>query len=300
VLLDRLLAHLDVVVEPYAVCSLRGRGRLQMPGTPRAQLHFVLAGRGELLSGSSREPVGSYALVLVPPGIDHTFGPGDEGEDEGSSSESAPSGVLGVVQKTAGSGEERLRLACGAADIRYGGAQLFARLREPLVEDFGDQDGMRRIFEALLAEQERALPGAAMMMRALMLECLVGLFRRLHTAEDGRLGWLTALHDPALSRAVDAMLAEPGAPHSLDRLAERAAMSRTTFSERFGAAFGRPPMAFLRDLRLREAAKLLQTTDLPVKAIAAKVGFASRSHFSRAFKAQFERDPGQFRAEAEP
>ena len=72
-------------------------------------------------------------------------------------------------------------------------------------------------------------------------------------------------------------------------------MSRTVFSERFRDAFGTSPMAFVRQARLQEAAKLLRSTDLPVKAIAARVGFASRSHFSRAFRQRFKRDPAEYR-----
>ena len=75
-------------------------------------------------------------------------------------------------------------------------------------------------------------------------------------------------------------------------------MSRAAFAERFRATFERPPMAFLRDVRLRRAARLLAETDLPVKAVAGRVGFASRSHFSRAFKASFGADPAAYRAAA--
>ncbi len=75
-------------------------------------------------------------------------------------------------------------------------------------------------------------------------------------------------------------------------------MSRAAFAERFRATFERSPMAFLRDLRLRRAARLLAETDLPVKTVAGRVGFASRSHFSRAFKASFGADPAAYRATA--
>ena len=42
---------------------------------------------------------------------------------------------------------------------------------------------------------------------------------------------------------------------------------------------------------------MLNDTDLPVKTIAARVGFASRSHFSRAFKNFSGIDPAHFRAD---
>jgi transcriptional regulator GlxA family with amidase domain len=92
------------------------------------------------------------------------------------------------------------------------------------------------------------------------------------------------------------MMDRPSAPFTLEGLAEIAGMSRAAFAERFKQAFERTPMEFLRDVRLRLAARLLTTSDLPVKTVAGRVGFASRSHFSRAFKAYAGRDPAAYRA----
>jgi len=44
-------------------------------------------------------------------------------------------------------------------------------------------------------------------------------------------------------------------------------------------------------------AELLRSTKLPVKLIAASIGFASRSHFSRAFASAYGADPSRFRSE---
>ena len=49
-------------------------------------------------------------------------------------------------------------------------------------------------------------------------------------------------------------------------------------------------------MRLRRAARLLETTDLPVGVVAERVGYASRSYFSRAFKELYGAYPAGFRA----
>jgi hypothetical protein len=54
-------------------------------------------------------------------------------------------------------------------------------------------------------------------------------------------------------------------------------------------------MDFVQAVRLRTAARLLQTSELPVKAVAAAVGYSSRSHFSRAFSGHFGVDPSAYR-----
>ncbi len=53
-------------------------------------------------------------------------------------------------------------------------------------------------------------------------------------------------------------------------------------------------------MRLRRAERLLAETKLPVKSVAARVGYASRSHFSRAFKAAFGIDPAAYRTAGSP
>jgi AraC-like DNA-binding protein len=55
-------------------------------------------------------------------------------------------------------------------------------------------------------------------------------------------------------------------------------------------------MEFVREVRIREGGKLLLTTDLSVDGIADRVGFASRSHFSRAFRDYFSQTPTEFRS----
>jgi len=55
--------------------------------------------------------------------------------------------------------------------------------------------------------------------------------------------------------------------------------------------FGQSASVFIQRVRLRQAAHLLGTTDLPIKIIANSVGYASRSHFSRAFRNFYSVDP---------
>ena len=63
----------------------------------------------------------------------------------------------------------------------------------------------------------------------------------------------------------------------------------------FTTATGTAPQRYLQQVRLEEAAALLGSTALPIKAVAAAVGFLSRSHFSRAFAEAFGIDPSAYR-----
>ncbi len=118
---------------------------------------------------------------------------------------------------------------------------------------------------------------------------------RRELARDVNSQLFVALRDPRLARAVAGVLLRPAAPYTVASLAAMAGMSRTSFAERFQAAYGETPLDFVQRVRLRHGATLLRTTALPVKVVAAAVGYASRSHFSRAFHAAYGIDPRGYR-----
>lgn len=86
-------------------------------------------------------------------------------------------------------------------------------------------------------------------------------------------------------------------PHSLDSLAQRALMSRRTFTRRFKQATGTTVGAWLLGARLARAQQLLETTGDSVDSIAETAGFGSavslRQHFAQAFKTS----PSSYRRE---
>jgi transcriptional regulator GlxA family with amidase domain len=77
-------------------------------------------------------------------------------------------------------------------------------------------------------------------------------------------------------------------PHSLDELAQRALMSRRTFTRHFREATGTTVGRWLQNQRLALAQRLLETTQHPIERVASEAGFGSavslRQHFAAAFK----------------
>lgn len=137
---------------------------------------------------------------------------------------------------------------------------------------------------------------SGMIAAALMSQCLVHVLRRLGEDENSPMPWLHALSDPRLGRAVETILDDPAAEHTVESLADTASMSRSAFAERFTNTIGATPMGLVNQMRMGRAEQLLQQDDSrSVDEIAERVGFASRSHFSRAFKKHSGMSPAEFR-----
>ena len=97
-------------------------------------------------------------------------------------------------------------------------------------------------------------------------------------------GWLRLLTDERLRPALRLMHAEPGKPWGLAELARVAAMSRTSFAERFRTVAGEPSLTSLSRWRILLAQRALRDSDIRVGALAVELGYASESAFSTAFK----------------
>ena len=91
-----------------------------------------------------------------------------------------------------------------------------------------------------------------------------------------------------LADAIGWLRAHLDQPMTADDLAARAAMSPRTFARRFMASTGTTPFQWIVRERVRLAQRLLETTSLPIEAVAHKSGFGTadnlRKHFSRALR----------------
>ena len=101
------------------------------------------------------------------------------------------------------------------------------------------------------------------------------------------IGWLGALCDPRIGRALRAVHDDVAAPWTVAQLASVAGMSRAAFSAGFTRRVGQPPLAYLRAWRLTLARSALMRGETNVASIAGSVGYTSQSAFGHAFRRAF-------------
>ena len=84
-------------------------------------------------------------------------------------------------------------------------------------------------------------------------------------------------------------------PLSVNDLAAHLGVSPRTLARRFAEQLGTSPGAWLLSRRVAAARTLLEETDLPVEAVATRVGLASPVNLRRRFRAQVGTTPGAYR-----
>lgn len=110
-------------------------------------------------------------------------------------------------------------------------------------------------------------------------------------------GWLQALRDPRLGKALVAMHHEPGKNWTVATLAAEMGSSRSVFAERFLAVTGMTPLRYLTDLRMQLAIQWIGRDREAIETVAWRLGYGSLAAFSRAFKRTVGKTPGALRAE---
>jgi AraC-like DNA-binding protein len=117
----------------------------------------------------------------------------------------------------------------------------------------------------------------------------------LDTATEAQTGWLAALRDTQVGRALAAIHKTPEEDWTLERLARLAGMSRSGFAARFSDMVGQPAMRYLTEWRLQKARLAIAKGNEPIAQIARKAGYLSEAAFGRAFKQTFGASPGSVR-----
>ncbi len=295
---EHVFDQLELATDPFAICELRGKCDLNMGQDASASLHYILTGEGALmLPGSTAIQVAPGSLVLIPALQRHAL------RSYGKSNDAylqcnPPELKLKYLLKEAQHDDRQGQVTALCSHIKVGlrGAfDVIDLIRDPIVEQIGATSPMYPTLRQLLSELSRPKLGSRAMIRSLLTQCVIDMLRNRLIQDDSGLRWMAALRDPTVWEALQAMLDDPGAAHTVESLADRVSMSRSAFAERFSEAYGSGPIELLRDLRMRQAAALLRDSELPVKRVAQMAGFNSRTAFSRVFEQRTGQSPTEYR-----
>jgi AraC-like DNA-binding protein len=257
-----------------------------------------------LLPDEDPLPLAVGDVVFCPHGRGHTLAdsPSTEPVTPACDPNDPAFGRRYVSDTVGGSGLPSTITLCGAYQLDPARAHPFLHALLPELIHFpahlGRHPELRATVDLLAAELERPRLGTDAIVPALLDTLLLHILRawlELQPSLGRTTGWAAALNDPATSAALQAMHNDPGRAWTVATLAAEARLSRAPFARRFAALLGQPPMTYLTWWRMTTAARLLQESDAPLSAVAARVGYQSEFAFAKTFKRQYGTAPGRYR-----
>jgi AraC-like DNA-binding protein len=287
--LSQVLRDLRLSGVSYARCELTRPWGINFPAQKEARFHFVAAGECWLgMPGESWLKLGTGDVALLPHGLAHELAHREHGKTRALSTLVQESVGDRTYRVQAGGGGASTVLACCSVSF---GEPAFHPLLELMPSKLlvrGERDPdetllvlLRSMGEEVLAERV----GGATIMTRLADVVITRVVRAWVEAQDqDTSGWLAAIRDPKIGRALAAIHQRPGHPWSVESLADVAHSSRSLFSERFMSVVGVSPARYLTRWRMHLASSWLRDGRVTVAEAAARLGYESEASFSRAFK----------------
>jgi AraC-like DNA-binding protein len=263
--------------------------------------HFVTAGRCWLeVAGAEHRLLQPGDLALVPHGQGHRLAhePG-----------AAAASLFDLPREQVSERYEILRLGgagaatslvCGAVRFDHPAAHhLVTLLPRTICVEASTSPHMEWIQSTLrfMDAEARALrPGGETVLTRLADILVIQAIRSwIDSDAAARTGWLGALQDRQIGRAIALVHRDPARAWTVESLAAEVAMSRSAFAARFTALVGEPAMHYVGRWRMHVALTWLREDGARLADVASRLGYRSEAAFSRAFKRFMGVSPGAAR-----
>jgi AraC-like DNA-binding protein len=263
--------------------------------------HVVTAGECRLeVAGAEACSLRAGSLALVPHGRGHVL----------SSAPGVPAAKLfDLPRELASERYENLRhggggapttMICAAVRFDDPSAHHLVRLLPRLIAvDTWNSPEMEWIQSTLrfLTSEARELRAGGETVITRLADILVIQAIRAWIASDPRAqtGWLGALRDKQVGRAIALIHRDPARDWTVASLASAVGMSRSAFAARFTQLVGEPAMRYVARWKMHAALTWLKESDISLGELASRLGYESEAAFSRAFKRFMGMSPGAAR-----
>lgn len=301
--LGAALHHLRMTGVLYCHAELSAPWGFSVPAMPdHLWFHMVTSGTARLVAGTRATVLQRGDLVLVNHAAGHVV--------HSAPDVPAPNlldlehGLVNdryMVLRHDGGGPSTTSI-CGA--VRFDaptGRHLIAALPDQIhiqpVDQF-DNGWMLATASLMATESGDLRPGGEAVITRLADILVIQAIRTWLRADPAaRDGWLGAMSDQHIGRAISLLQRQPEREWTVAELAAEVTMSRAAFAARFAALVGEPPMHYLTRWRMYLALDALENEGSSVKGLARQFGYRSEAAFSRTFKRVIGCPPGSVRRE---
>lgn len=192
-------------------------------------------------------------------------------------------------------------MICGLGSVKDPAAERMISLLPRIIRMQAATPGnewLRSSVQLMTAEARNLGPGGdAVITRFSDILVVQAIRHWFQTDPRAQAGWLGALQDSQVGRALSLIHRDPTQPWTVESLADAVGVSRSGLAARFSDLVGQTPMSYLRQWRFEVARNWLRDTDHTLAEMADRLGYESEASFSRAFKKATGQTPGSVRRE---
>lgn len=300
--LGRILQDFRFTGVAYGQCEMRRPWSISFVPEGTARLHLVIEGDAWLKSSDGAwEQLVEGDVALLVRGPSHVLADRPDRTPvpiEELGGREVARNVFHI--DVAGRGRRTIMTCCSVAYDGPALRSLTALMPEQIILRSNDQQAVDPLLATLLAAmadevRDQRAGGATMLTR--LADLIIGRIIRswAETSSVNPAGWLAAVNDRRLGKALLAMHERPGVAWNATSLAGEAGMSKSAFYERFTTTIGQTPARYLATVRMSAALDMLRSGRTNVATAANELGYESEASFSRAFKRVVGKTPSMAR-----
>jgi AraC-like DNA-binding protein len=286
----------------FCRAKLRAPWAVHTGGMDAGIFHAVVRGRAWITPDGEQTPqaLATGDVAMLPHGCGHVMAddPGTTPRPIHELVEAA--NAEGMASLNVDGGGAETSLVCGRIDFERGDIHpLLGPLPDLIIvraEDPAVGSWLAPTVQLMAAELDAESPGSRTVITRLADVVVVQALRALTASlPPNQSGWLEALRQPAIARALALIHDRPSERWTVDALAREVGMSRSGFFARFSELVGEPPARYLARWRMHLAARALRRDGASVAEAAERVGYRSVASFSKAFRDLVGISPGAYR-----
>lgn len=189
-----------------------------------------------------------------------------------------------------GGGGDLTTLICGVVRFDHPAARALLEVLPDMIHVDTTLDEERwgwfpGLLSLMASETRHPKPGSEAVVTRLSDILVIQTIRSwIDTDPGAQRGWIGALRDPLIGRAIALVHRDPARDWTVESLAAEVSMSRSGFAARFAELVGESPKQYVTNWRMQVAKEMLIDRERSVLSIAQALGYSSEAAFSRAFK----------------
>ena len=269
---------------------------MDIPAGPFAQFHMIVDGNCVLSTNTGKYPLKPGDIVVFPHGTAHWLA-----DKAGHKKVNGKDVVAAIASGNSPfkEGPFGTSLICGHFEFNQDLDHPFLYQLPEIIHitrhDLKELPWMQSIANLIINEMANQKDGTELIQQKLGEVLFIQTIRVYMQKQVNNKGFLAAIQDQKIGKAIKAIHQSPEQNWQLSSLARIAGMSRTSFSNNFKSLMGQTVLSYLTHWRISEAKFLLQQSDKHVGEIAEAVGYRSEAAFNRIFKKKMAITPFKYR-----